>query len=63
MPPGIVSEVSRWDQHGREHKVRVRKSDLRRSLACGETRFSAPLPRAEAHPVETHRATVAPGGR
>ncbi|MEU7736624.1 hypothetical protein AB0B51_26555, partial [Streptomyces griseus] len=34
MPSITTSKVSRWDQHGREHVVRVRKSGVTRQLSC-----------------------------
>ncbi|MFE7751475.1 hypothetical protein [Streptomyces sp. NPDC057428] len=38
-PPGgggvtTTSKVSRWDEHGREHIVHVRKSGMQRQLTC-----------------------------
>jgi hypothetical protein len=29
-----TSKVTRWDQHGREHTVRVRRSGVQRTIRC-----------------------------
>lgn len=65
MPSMTTSKVSRWDQHGREHVVHVRKSGPRRQLSCetcGWRRTAQFLPwlKAEEHLAEAHQATVDP---
>ncbi|MFC7305655.1 hypothetical protein ACFQVC_15660 [Streptomyces monticola] len=65
MPSMTTSKVSRWDQHGREHTVRVTKSGVQRALACEtcDWRRSAqflPWLKAEEHLAEAHQATVDP---
>ncbi|UPT41857.1 hypothetical protein [Streptomyces sp. WAC00303] len=65
MPSITTSKVSRWDQHGREHVVLVRKSGVTRQLACSTCEWRRPaqfLPwlKAEEHLAEAHRATVDP---
>ncbi|MFJ4691592.1 hypothetical protein [Streptomyces sp. NPDC088766] len=62
-----TSEVSRWDQHGREHVVRVRRAGSRRTIRCdpcGWRRGAQFLPRlkAEEHLAQAHRATMGPAG-
>ncbi|MEV5434675.1 hypothetical protein AB0K80_01375 [Streptomyces sp. NPDC052682] len=59
------SKVSRWDQHGREHVVRVLRSGVQRVIrcdTCGWRRSAVflPRPRAEEHLSEAHQATVDP---
>jgi hypothetical protein len=65
MPSTTTSKVSRWDQHGREHVVRVQKSGVRRSLMCDTCGWSKdaqflPWLKAEEHLAEAHQATVDP---
>ncbi|MFF2525475.1 hypothetical protein [Streptomyces liangshanensis] len=65
MPSTTTSTVRRWDQHGREHVVRVQKSGVLRSLACDtcDWRINAqflPWLKAEEHLTEAHQATVNP---
>ncbi|WP_433397512.1 hypothetical protein [Streptomyces sp. CA-146814] len=65
MPSIITSKVTRWDQHGREHVVRVRKSGIARELTCatcGWRRSAQFLPwlKAQEHLTEAHQATVDP---
>ncbi|MDN0201067.1 hypothetical protein [Streptomyces sp. S.PNR 29] len=57
--------VSRWDQHGREHVVRVLRSGLQRRIrcdTCGWRRGAPfqPLLKAAEHLAEAHQATVDP---
>ncbi|MFH8450724.1 hypothetical protein ACH4CD_15930 [Streptomyces fungicidicus] len=59
------SKVSRWDLHGREHVVRVRRTGVQRTLSCdtcGWRRAAQFLPwlKAEEHLAEAHQATVDP---
>ncbi|CAL9453006.1 hypothetical protein SUDANB176_02482 [Streptomyces sp. enrichment culture] len=66
MPQIDGSKVSRWDLHGREHVVRVRRSGVRRTLrcdTCGWRRGAPFLPRlrAQEHLADAHQATVDPG--
>jgi hypothetical protein len=63
MPSSTTSKVSRWDQHGREHVVRVQKAGAQRSLtcdSCGWHKGAQFLPwlKAEEHLTDAHRATV-----
>lgn len=65
MPSSTTSEVSRFDRHGREHVVRVRKSGVTRQLTCSTCAWRRPaqfLPwlKAEEHLAEAHGATVDP---
>ncbi|MBA4864362.1 hypothetical protein H1V43_24010 [Streptomyces sp. PSKA54] len=65
MPSMTTSKVSRWDQHGREHIVRVRRAGVQRSLVCdtcGWRRGAQFLPwlKAEEHLAEAHQATLDP---
>lgn len=65
MPSMTTSKVSRWDQHGREHIVHVRKSGMQRQLSCDtcDWRKGAqflPWLKAEEHLAEAHQATVDP---
>lgn len=65
MPQIDTSKVSRWDQHGREHVVRVQRTGVQRTLrcdTCGWRRAAQFLPRlkAEEHLTEAHQATVNP---
>ncbi|PWI09719.1 hypothetical protein DIZ27_14330 [Streptomyces sp. NWU339] len=67
MPQSDTSKVRRWDQHGREHVVRIRRTWGRRTISC-ETcdwrRRARFLPRlkAEEHLARAHQATVDPTG-
>lgn len=61
------SKVSRWDQHGREHVVRVRRTGVQRTIqcaTCGWRQGAQFLPwlKAEEHLAEAHQATVDPAG-
>lgn len=65
MPPTTTSKVSRWDQHGRRHVVRVQKAGAQRQLSCdtcGWQRKAQFLPwlKAEEHLAQEHQATVDP---
>ncbi|MEW2098232.1 hypothetical protein AB0882_18360 [Streptomyces sp. NPDC012485] len=65
MPSMTTSKVSRWDRHGREHVVQVRKSGTRRQLTCetcGWCKGAQFLPwlKAEEHLTEAHQATIDP---
>ncbi|MEU5519656.1 hypothetical protein ACIQCD_23295 [Streptomyces sp. NPDC093250] len=60
-------KVSRWDLHGREHVVRVRRGGAWRTLSCdtcGWRRGAPFLPRlrlqAQDHLADAHQATVDP---
>ncbi|MCK8431773.1 hypothetical protein G3I77_01665 [Streptomyces sp. D2-8] len=60
-----TSKVSRWDQHGREHVVRVHRTGVQRTIrcdTCGWRRGAQFLPwlKAEEHLAEAHQATVDP---
>ncbi|MFJ8827071.1 hypothetical protein ACIREE_35545 [Streptomyces sp. NPDC102467] len=60
------SKVSRWDQHGRAHVVRVEKAGIQRHLTCetcGWHRNAQFLPwlKAQEHLEREHQATVDPG--
>ncbi|MET8450715.1 hypothetical protein [Streptomyces sp. NPDC005209] len=62
-----TSKVSRWDQHGREHVVRVRRTGVQRTISCdtcGWRKSAQFLPwlKAEEHLAEAHQATVDPAG-
>jgi hypothetical protein len=65
MTPIDTSKVSRWDQHGREHVVRVHRTGVQRTIrcdTCGWRRNAQFLPwlKAEEHLAEAHQATVDP---
>ncbi|MFE3632850.1 hypothetical protein [Streptomyces cellostaticus] len=66
MPRGdSTSKVSRWDGHGREHVVRMRRTGVLRTIGCdtcGWTRNARFLPwlKAEEHLTAAHQATVDP---
>ncbi len=67
MPETDTSRVSRWDQHGREHVVRVQRKGPQRTIrcdTCGWQRSAQFLPwlKAEEHLAEEHQATVDPTG-
>lgn len=67
MPRGRTDEISRWDQHGRRHVVRVRRTAVRRTLSCDTCGWWKGAPflswaRAAAHLAEAHQATVDPAG-
>ncbi|GLW45779.1 hypothetical protein Stsp02_14410 [Streptomyces sp. NBRC 14336] len=60
-----ASKVTRWDQHGREHVVRVRRTGVQRTVRCDTCgwRISAqflPWLKAEEHLAVEHQATVNP---
>lgn len=60
-----TSRVSRWDQHGREHTVRVERKGVQRTIGCdtcGWRRGAQFLPwlKAQEHLAEEHQATVDP---
>ncbi|HEY9369980.1 hypothetical protein [Streptomyces sp.] len=60
-----TSKVSRWDGHGREHVVRVRRSGVQRLLSCdtcGWRKSAQFLPwlKAEEHLAQEHQATIDP---
>ncbi|MEU0071580.1 hypothetical protein ABZ027_18835 [Streptomyces sp. NPDC006332] len=60
-----TSKVSRWDLHGREHVVRVRRAGVQRTISCDTCgwRQSAqflPWLKAQEHLAEVHQATVDP---
>ncbi|MFF7259884.1 hypothetical protein ACFZCL_06250 [Streptomyces sp. NPDC008159] len=59
------SKVSRWDQHGRQHVVRVQRSGVQRTIrcdTCGWRKGAQFLPwlKAQEHLAEAHQATVDP---
>ncbi|GAA3497976.1 hypothetical protein GCM10019016_050790 [Streptomyces prasinosporus] len=59
------NKVSRWDLHGREHVVRVRRTGVQRTLSCdtcGWRRGAPFLPwlKAREHLADAHQATVDP---
>ncbi|MGW1724425.1 hypothetical protein ACWCQK_15990 [Streptomyces sp. NPDC002306] len=63
--PINASKVSRWDQHGREHVVTVRRAGGRRTIrceTCGWRQGAQFLPwlKAQEHLAEAHQATVDP---
>ncbi|WP_190081033.1 hypothetical protein [Streptomyces longisporoflavus] len=65
MPSMTTSKVSRWDQHGREHVVHVRKAGVQRQLRCdtcgwGKRVQFLPWLKAEEHLAGEHQATVDP---
>ncbi|MEE1795783.1 hypothetical protein PUR28_34240 [Streptomyces sp. BE308] len=65
MPSTTTSKVTRWDQHGGEHTVQVRKSGTRRQLTCDTCGWHIvaqflPWLKAGEHLAEAHRATVDP---
>jgi hypothetical protein len=65
MQSTTTSKVSRWDQHGTEHVVRVQKKGAQRSLicdTCGWAKEAQFLPwlKAEEHLAEAHEATGDP---
>ncbi|MGC9538439.1 hypothetical protein [Streptomyces sp. UG1] len=60
-----TSKVSRWDQHGREHVVRVLRKGAQRTVrcdTCGWRKGAQFLPwlKAQEHLAEAHQATVDP---
>ncbi|MFJ5307381.1 hypothetical protein [Streptomyces sp. NPDC088350] len=60
-----TSSVSRRDQHGREHVVRVQRRGAQRTIVCdtcGWKKSAQFLPwlKAEEHLAEEHQATVDP---
>ncbi|MCP3765536.1 MULTISPECIES: hypothetical protein [Streptomyces] len=65
MPQIDTSEVSRWDQHGRRHVVRVRRTGVQRTISCETCDWRQraqflPWLKAQEHLVEAHQATVDP---
>lgn len=63
-----TSRVRRWDQHGREHVVRVLRAGPRRTLRCDTCGWRKgaqflPWPKAAKHLAEAHQATVDPSER
>ncbi|MCX5140145.1 MULTISPECIES: hypothetical protein [unclassified Streptomyces] len=65
MPSITTSKVSRWDQHGREHVVHVKKSGVQRQLSCATCDWRKavqflPWLKAEEHLADAHQATVDP---
>jgi hypothetical protein len=68
VPEIDTSRVRRWDQHGREHVVRVLRAGPRRTISCdtcGWRRGAQFLPwlKAAEHLAEAHQATVDPSER
>ncbi|MFE6283587.1 hypothetical protein [Streptomyces sp. NPDC057877] len=68
MPSTSTSKVSRWDQHGREHVVRVERRGVQRTIrcdTCGWRQGAQFLPwlKAEEYLAEAHQATVDPARR
>ncbi|MFE9018683.1 hypothetical protein ACFYNL_08960 [Streptomyces sp. NPDC007808] len=62
-----TSKVSRWDQHGREHVVRVARKGAQRTIrcdTCGWRKGAQFLPwlKAQEHLAQAHQATVDPAG-
>ncbi|QEV22253.1 hypothetical protein [Streptomyces alboniger] len=67
MLPTTTSRVRRWDQHGREHVIEVRKAGVQRQLSCGTCGWRRkaqflPWLKAEEHLAREHQATVDPSG-
>ncbi|MGW3357467.1 hypothetical protein ACWDFL_18910 [Streptomyces bungoensis] len=67
MSPIGTDRISRWDQHGREHVVRVRHRGMRRTISCETCGWHrgapfAPWPKAVEHLAGAHQATVDPAG-
>ncbi|MCQ9181072.1 hypothetical protein KMT30_18895 [Streptomyces sp. IBSBF 2953] len=67
MPENNASRVSRFDQHGRQHVVRVERAGVQRTISCdtcGWRQGAQFLPwlKAEQHLAEEHQATVDPRG-
>ncbi|GGS04113.1 hypothetical protein GCM10010269_48710 [Streptomyces humidus] len=67
MPENDASRVTRFDGHGRQHVVRVRRAGVQRTISCdtcGWRQGAQFLPwlKAERHLAEAHRATVDPPG-
>ncbi|MBK3625514.1 hypothetical protein ACWC9X_03095 [Streptomyces asoensis] len=65
MPEINASKVSRWDGHGREHVVRVRRTGVQRTISCdtcGWRQGAQFLPwlKAQEHLAQAHQATVDP---
>ncbi|MGW2837797.1 hypothetical protein ACWCWD_08355 [Streptomyces sp. NPDC001493] len=66
MASTTQSKVTRWDRHGREHTVHVRKSGVQRLLTCAtcDWRKAAqflPWLKAQEHLAEAHQAVIDPG--
>lgn len=60
-----TGSVCRWDQHGRRHVVRVRRTGTQRTIrcdTCGWRTAAQFLPglKAEEHLLLAHQATVDP---
>ncbi|MFJ2903190.1 MULTISPECIES: hypothetical protein [unclassified Streptomyces] len=60
-----TSKVSRWDQHGQQHVVQVRRHGPQRTIhcdTCGWQKGAQFLPwlKAEEHLAREHQATVDP---
>ncbi|WP_330457740.1 hypothetical protein OIB37_12970 [Streptomyces sp. NBC_00820] len=60
-----TSKVSRWDQHGREHVVQVRRTGIQRTISCDTCGWHKavqflPWLKAEEHLAGAHQATVDP---
>ncbi|MDX3576798.1 MULTISPECIES: hypothetical protein [unclassified Streptomyces] len=67
MPESNTSKVSRFDQHGRRHVVRVRRAGVQRTVdceTCGWRTGAQFLPwlKAQEHLAQAHQATVDPSG-
>ncbi|MFF0224542.1 hypothetical protein [Streptomyces sp. NPDC004629] len=65
MPQSNTSKVSRWDQHGREHVVRVQRTGAQRTITCDTCGWRQgvqflPWLKAADHLSEAHQATVDP---
>ncbi|QCX76483.1 hypothetical protein C9F11_14050 [Streptomyces sp. YIM 121038] len=68
MRTTATSKVSRWDQHGRGHVVRLHRAGVRRQLVCDTCGWRArarflPWLQAEEHLERIHQATVNPAAR
>lgn len=65
MRTTATRKVSRWDQHGRAHVVRLHRAGVRRQLVCDTCGWHArarflPWLQAEEHLERIHQATVNP---
>ncbi|MEU6550145.1 hypothetical protein ABZ915_07605 [Streptomyces sp. NPDC046915] len=65
MSRDSTSEISRWDQHGRRHVVRMRRAGVQRTISCDTCGWRKGAPflswaRAAEHLAEAHQATVDP---
>ncbi|MFD7699806.1 hypothetical protein [Streptomyces caelestis] len=68
MPQIDTSKVSRWDLHGREYVVHIRRTGVQRTIlcaTCGWHRGAQFLPwlKAQEHLTQAHQATVDPSNR